>query len=149
MPELTFEVRAASESPARVRVAARQFSLVVDEPPELGGSDAGPNPVETVLAGLAGCLNVVAHLVAAERGIALRNLEIVARGGLNPDRLLNRSTADRAGFQWIEATLSFDSDAPPEVLRGWLADVEARCPVSDNLGRPTPLTLRIRSLTPR
>jgi len=143
MADLVFQVDAKSESPARVRVAARQFSLVVDEPPELGGDDAGPNPVETVLAGLAGCLNVVAHLVAREHGIAIGNLSIHARGELNPQRLLNQPTTDRPGFKLIEATLSFRSDAGPEKLQRWLAEVESRCPVSDNLGHATPLKLKL------
>lgn len=143
MADLVFQVDAKSESPARVRVAARQFTIVVDEPPDLGGSDAGPNPVETVLAGLAGCLNVVAHLVAREQGIRIENLSIRARGELNPERLFNQPTADRPGFKLIEATLSFRSDAPPDQLERWLAEVESRCPVSDNLGHATPLTLKL------
>lgn len=143
MADLVFQVDAKSESPARVRVAARQFTIVVDEPPELGGSDAGPNPVETVLAGLAGCLNVVAHLVAREQGIRIEQLSISARGELNPERLFNQPTTDRPGFKLIEATLSFRSDAPPDQLERWLAEVESRCPVSNNLGHATPLKLKL------
>src|SRR6202044_2456529 len=33
----------------------REFSLTVDEPPTLGGSDAGPTPVELLMVGLATC----------------------------------------------------------------------------------------------
>lgn len=142
MSDLSFEVTAQSESPARVRVAVRQFTVIVDEPPELGGEDRGPNPVETVLAGLAGCLNVVAHMVAREHGLRISDLSIRARGELNPQRLFNQPTADRPGFKRIEATLSFRSDATPEQLRRWLAEVESRCPVSDNLGNATPLELK-------
>jgi uncharacterized OsmC-like protein len=34
----------------------RQFNMVVDEPPPLGGQDGGANPVEYLLAGLCGCI---------------------------------------------------------------------------------------------
>jgi len=57
MPDANFRVRAMSESPARVSVKARSFNMIVDEPPNLGGEDRGANPVEYVLAALAGCLN--------------------------------------------------------------------------------------------
>ncbi|WP_370696129.1 OsmC family protein [Brachybacterium muris] len=35
----------------------------------MGGDDAGANPVEFVLAALVGCLNVVIHTVAKEKGV--------------------------------------------------------------------------------
>lgn len=143
MSDLSFQVTAQSESPARVRVAVRQFTVIVDEPPELGGEDQGPNPVETVLAGLAGCLNVVAHLVAREHGLRISNLSIRARGELNPQRLFNQPTTDRPGFKRIEAILSFQSDATPDQLSRWLAEVKSRCPVSDNLSNATPVELKV------
>ena len=141
MPDLTFRVHAASESPARVRVNARSFTFLVDEPPELGGEDRGPNPVETLLGALAGCLNVVAHLVAKEHGIAISNLQIEISGPLNPAQLFRQPTSDPAGFKRIDVVLRFSSSAPREALDAWLREVESRCPVSDNLSRATPLYL--------
>lgn len=141
MSDLEFKVTGRSESPARIRVDARQFQLVVDEPPALGGSDEGANPVEYVLAALVGCLNVVAHLVAAELGFRVSGLEIEASGTLNPERLLNRSTADRAGYKQIAVNLRVRADADADTLSRWLRIVESRCPVSDNLANPTPVKL--------
>ena len=145
MADLEFKVKARSESAARTVVSARGFTLVVDEPPELGGTDHGANPVEYVLAALAGCLNVVGHLVARELGFAIRSLEIDISGTLNPERLLNQSTDDRAGYKQIAATLRVDSDADEATLVQWLRIVESRCPVSDNLARATPVALRYQS----
>ncbi|MFA6110944.1 MAG: OsmC family protein [Candidatus Latescibacterota bacterium] len=143
MSDLQFAVSASSESPARVRVATRQFTMTIDEPPELGGQDQGANPVEYLLAALAGCLNVVAHLVAREQGIALRGLTVNASGEVNPDRLLNVPTTDRAGFKGIRVELGVDTDASPEALAQWRQVVESRCPVSDNLNQPTPVTIEV------
>jgi uncharacterized OsmC-like protein len=143
MSDLRFAVSASSASPARVQVSTRQFTLTVDEPPELGGQDQGANPVEYLLASLVGCLNVVAHLVAREQGITLRGLTISASGEVNPDRLLNVPTADRAGFKAIGVELVVDTDATPEALARWRQVVESRCPVSDNLSHPTPVTIAV------
>jgi len=139
MADMEFKVSARSESAARTVVSARNFTLVVDEPPQLGGSDLGPNPVEYVLAALTGCLNVVAHLVARELGFEIQRLEIDAAGWLNPQRLLNQPTQDRAGYKKVKVTLRVQTDADEATLARWLKQVEARCPVSDNLGNPTPL----------
>jgi uncharacterized OsmC-like protein len=130
-----------------VRVKARGFELVIDEPAELGGEDTAPNPVEYVLAGWVGCVNVVAHLVARDLGIEIRNLEISAQGPLNPDRLFGKPTGDRAGFRELQLDVSVDSDADEETLRTWIDQVEARCPVSDNLVQQTPTRIHVRRLT--
>ena len=62
--ELKFSISSVSESPAKTRIKTRGFDLTVDEPEALGGTDQAPNPVEYILAGYAGCINVVAHIIA-------------------------------------------------------------------------------------
>ncbi len=147
MGDITFKVTGASESAARMRVQARQFSFVIDEPPELGGSDAGPNPVEYVLAALAGCLNVTAHLVAREHKIRVEALTIDIEGNLNPARLLKQPTDDRAGYKAIFVTIHAKTDAEDTALAKWADEIERRCPVSDNLGASTPVQVSIRPAT--
>ncbi len=143
MPDLTFKVQGVSESHARIRVQSRNFSIVVDEPPALGGTDAGPNPVEYVLAALAGCLNVVGHIVAQEMQFTIQSLAVNAEGVLNPERLMNKPTEDRAGYKVVRVTLRVKADADAATLARWAEQVEQRCPVSDNLGSATPLQVTI------
>ncbi len=143
MADLVFSVKGESKSAARINVKARNFDLVVDEPPDLGGEDQGANPVEYILAGLVGCLNVMGHLVAKEMGFKIQNLTIDAEGPLNPEKLFGQPTDDRAGYKRIAVKLSVETDAEQETLDKWLAAVESRCPVSDNLGNPTPIQLSV------
>lgn len=49
-------VEAQRDSPIRTMVEARDFELVIDEPEDTGGTDEGPNPLEYLLVGQAGCL---------------------------------------------------------------------------------------------
>ncbi len=147
MSDLSFSIHAVSETPARTLVKARQFEVIVDEPPQLGGSDLGANPVEYILTGLAGCLNVVAHLIAGELGITIRSLEIKVSGPINPARLFGNPTEDRSGYKHIDVEILADTDADEKALQHWLEVVESRCPVFDNLSRVTPVTTRIASLT--
>ncbi|PZC53200.1 MULTISPECIES: OsmC family protein [unclassified Mesotoga] len=146
MPDANFRVRAVSESRARVAVKARNFTMIVDEPPNLGGDDKGASPVEYVLAALAGCLNVVGHLVADEMGFKIKRLEIDVYGPLNPARLFGKSYEDRAGFKEITAEMKVETDADEETLKKWVEAVEDRCPVTDNLVNPTPVKVLASSL---
>ena len=139
---VTFSVTGTSESPTKLTVAARTFTFAVDEPESLGGTDHGPNPVEFVLAALAGCINVVVHMVAKERDVPIRGLQVTVQGSLDPSRLMALPTQNRAGFETIELLAHVDSDADDAEIDEILRIAESRCPVADNLMSPTPVTLR-------
>lgn len=141
MSAVTFKVSAHSENPTKTVAKAGKFELVIDEPKGLGGTDQGPNPVEFVLAALAGCLNVVGHVVANEMGFKLRGMSLELEGDLDPSKFSGKPTASRAGYQEIRVKIKADSDASDEQLKTWLETIEDRCPVSDNLAHLTPVKI--------
>lgn len=146
MTKLTFAISGENRNATRLDVDARQFRVVVDEPVALGGNDSGPNPVEYILAGYAGCLNVVGHLVAREMGISIHKLSVEVAGDLNPARFLGQSFEERSGFQEIRVNLQVYSDSDEATLARWLEVVETRCPVYDNLANTTPVKLGVNKL---
>ncbi|MEO9870006.1 OsmC family protein [Ekhidna sp.] len=141
--ELKFSVSSVSESSAKTKVQTRGFDLIVDEPEALGGTNEAPNPVEYVLAGYAGCINVVAHIVAEEFKIRLENFKVDIDGYLNPNRLFGKSLKDRAGYKNIDVRLHTTSNIDPELKKKWLAEINHRCPVNDNLTNTTPISFSI------
>jgi uncharacterized OsmC-like protein len=141
--DLKFSISATSETPTRVQVKARSFTMYVDEPPQLGGEDKGANPVEYLLAALAGCLNVIGHMVAKEMNMQLDGLAINIEGVLNPAKFQGKSNAERAGYKEINVTIEAKTNAPEDVLKKWIETVESRCPVSDNIANPTPVKLNV------
>ena len=143
MSDLDFSIKGVSENPTKFVAEARNFKIVVDEPPTLGGTDHGANPVEYLLASYAGCLNVMGHLIAGELGFKLDKLEIEVNGNLNPDRLFGKSFAERAGFKNIQVSLKPYAEVSPEILEKWILEVENRCPVNDNLLNKTPIKLEV------
>ncbi|MFT6699176.1 MAG: putative OsmC-like protein [Porticoccaceae bacterium] len=143
MSDLIFSVKGESNSPAQFIAKTRQFKLIIDEPEGLGGTDEGANPVEYILAGLAGCLNVVGHIVAKELGFTIDKLKIEVVGNINPDRLFGVSDNERAGFKKIDLKLIPETDAPVEILVKWLKIVQKRCPIKDNLMNITPIGISI------
>ncbi|NTU95887.1 MAG: OsmC family protein [Bacteroidales bacterium] len=145
MADSRFRVKAHSENQAKTIVKARQFEIVVDEPAELGGTDTGANPVEYVLAAFAGCINVMAHVIAQEMNFELRGVKIDISGDLNPARLFGLSYEDRAGYKQIEVRIKPDCDADAETLKKWKEAIENRCPVSDNLQNPTPVKIEVKA----
>lgn len=146
MSDLKFRIKAQRASDAKTIVKARNFEIIVDEPQSFGGTDLAPNPVEYVLAALAGCLNVTGSLIAKEMGFELRDLQIEISGNLNPARLFGKTDVERAGYNSVEVKMIPDSDADEVTLNEWLRKVESRCPVSDNIMNSTPVKVGLKLL---
>lgn len=138
-----FSVRARADDHARTTVSTRGHEFVVDEPTAQGGSDGGPTPVEYLLGAWAGCLNVTAHLVADDHDIDIESLDVDLAGGIDPAKLHGDREDGRAGFQHIDVELAVETDATDDELAAWLAEVEARCPVADNLVNETPADISL------
>jgi uncharacterized OsmC-like protein len=143
MSDLVFSVKGSSENATKFVANARNFQLIIDEPPALGGGDEGANPVEYLLASYAGCLNVMGFLIAGELGFKLEKLEIELTGNINPERFLGKSNAERAGFKGIEVKLKPYAEVEKPLLDKWIAIIESRCPVNDNLLNATPIAVTV------
>ncbi len=137
--DLNFKVNGKSVGYTKYEGKARNFDLVIDEPHVLGGEDSAANPVEYLLAGYAGCLNVVFNLVAKELDIEIKNLEINIDGSINPEKFLGISATERAGFKNINVDVKFATNVNEEKEKELIKAVKERCPINDNLSNPTPI----------
>ena len=142
---INFSIQSKSQSSAKTRIKVRDFELLVDEPQDLGGTNEAPNPVEYILAGYAGCINVVAHIVAKEQNIQLKDLEIDIDGDLDPARLFGTSFEERAGYRNINVSLKTSTKLNQGQRIKWLKEVEYRCPVNDNFTNKTPINFSLNS----
>lgn len=140
---LKFSVNAKSESSTKTIVETRGFKMTIDEPESLGGTDDGANPVEYVLAALAGCLNVIGHMAAKEMGFKLDGVNFELDGDLDPSRFLGKSNAERAGYKEIRVNIKPNTDVDKETLDKWLTIIKDRCPVSDNIANSTPVKISL------
>jgi len=143
MSKLNFAVTGNSITQTKYEGNARHFKITVDEPQALGGNDEAPNPVEFILAGYAGCLNVVIHLVARELNIKINSLKIEISGDIDPARLFGTSFNNRAGFLSLLVEIDLDSYADEVTQNLLFKQVKERCPVNDNLSNVTPIEYRI------
>src|SRR5690348_11688106 len=64
-------------------VRKRSFTYLVDEPPQRGGQDTGPNPLAFFLGGAATCLLSHYMLVAIAEGVEFSSVKLTALGHYN------------------------------------------------------------------
>ena len=121
----------------------RQFTLTVDEPENLGGTDTGPNPVELILGALASCQEITYRAFAEALEIPLDSVSVSIEGDLDLRGFFAVKDDVRAGFQDIRGTVELDSPASPEALAQLKQIVDAHCPVLDVLRAPVPVSLEL------
>lgn len=137
--DLNFKVNGKNIGLTKYQGYARNFELIVDEPELLGGEDSAANPVEYLLAGYAGCLNVVFGIVAKELNIEIKSLEINIDGDINPAKFLGISNEERAGFKSINVDINLITNSDKSGDKLLIETVKNRCPINDNLSNPTPI----------
>ena len=142
----TGEVRTIGESMARSTTEAGAFKIFMDEPPELGGRNGAPSPLDLILAAHAGRLNYMTFFIAKELGIPVTGTEISVRGSLDPAKFAGTDRSVRAGYQSLEVTIHIKSTANSDDIARLKSEVEARCPVSDNLANATPVHITMRAV---
>src|SRR6476620_7738155 len=77
----------------------RQFSIDIDEPFELGGTDRFANPQEHLLAALNACMTVGYVAQCAVRGITLERLEIETDGEIDLRGFLGLDPSVPPGYE--------------------------------------------------
>jgi uncharacterized OsmC-like protein len=81
------EVRARStETFGRVLCCARQHHFVVDGPVQNGCPGEALTPPEIFLAGVAACGVELVHVIARDRGVALRGVHVAVEGTIDRSR---------------------------------------------------------------
>ena len=141
----TFSAASRQVDGLRSETKIRQFSLTVDEPPTLGGTDTGPNPVELVLAALATCQEITYRAYATALGIPLESVSVRLEGSLDLRGFFAVKDDVRAGFNAVRGTVNLKSSAPAAELAKLKEVVDAHCPVLDILRAPVPVELSLQS----
>ncbi len=117
--------------------------MVVDEPPNLLGTDTAPNPSEAALAALGSCISVGLMSNATARGITLTEISIELEGDIDTGAVWGTGNTGEdvsAGFTAVRVRTTLKGDASPEEL----ADIEKTAikwsPVVNTFTNPVPLT---------
>lgn len=139
----TIGVEANLDDKFRIEVKAGNHVMIVDQTEGGGGMDAGPSPLEYLFASLAGCVGTVARIVAMQKRIPLKGMDMKVEGAFDLETLLGKGKENRAGFTGIKVVLHIDADISRKEKEDFIAEVESRCPVSENLANATPVVIEI------
>ncbi len=110
----------------------RDFSITIDEPERLGGSNKGPNPLEVLLASLGGCLDFTGTIIAQEMGYQLEDFELEIQGDLDPRGVTGKADVP-VGFQQVRVDVKNVEGIPKEKIPEFIEMIQKRCPVDNTL----------------
>jgi len=133
MPVKTVSVDAIQVDGFKIETRSRQHIAIVDQPVSGGGVDAGPSPLEYLFVSLGGCIVTIGNIVAKQRRLPVRKIEVHVEGELDTDVLMGKHADCRAGFSEIRVSVKVDGDLTREEKEQFIHDVDARCPISDNI----------------
>ncbi len=120
--------------------ASRRYTVMVDEPPELGGVDGAPNPVEVLLSALAGCVTAGIATNAQMFGVPIDAIDIDMEADVDARGLLGHDKSVRNGVTDIRYTVTIQSPAPEEKVRKCKETIDRKSPVRDTLASPVNIT---------
>ena len=90
---------------------------------------------------LGGCITAIGRIVAKQRKLNVRGIEVTVEGEIDTDGLLGKPSPHRVGFSAIVVHVRIDADMSVAEKEQFLHDVDARCPISDNLQNAAPVNV--------
>jgi len=128
------EVTVTSLSNLRNEVAYGEgLTLVTDEPAELGGEGAGPDPYTLLLAALGSCVSMTVTLYARRKGWPLERVRVRLRQRRVHAQDCAECGSDSADFiHHIERAVELEGGLTDE-QRARLQEIAHRCPVHRTL----------------
>jgi uncharacterized OsmC-like protein len=136
MANVVFRAQTRLEENVRCTAKVRDFDpMTIDEPPELGGANAGMNPVELLLVSLGTCQEIAYAAYASLMGIELEEVRVDLKGHLDLHGLFGLDENIPAGYRDIHFETNIKSREDPEKIKQLVDLVESHCPVLDTLTR--------------
>jgi uncharacterized OsmC-like protein len=143
MPQKTVVVESKLGETFAIESDIRGHKVVIDQPASAGGADSGCTPLELLFASLAGCIGNIGRIVAMQKRIELRGMDIRVEGTLDVDGLLGKPIDGRIGFDGVTISVNVDADMTDEEKDAFIHEVDRRCPVSENLLNATPVNIKL------
>jgi uncharacterized OsmC-like protein len=122
---------------------AKDFTIKVDEPLKLCGTNQYANPQEHLLAALNACMVVGYSACCALEGIQLSELRVETEGEIDLRGFLGIDSTVKPGYDEIRYTVYVKENATPEQFDKIHSTVMATSPNYFNLGNAVALKARL------
>lgn len=123
----------------QVETDARGFKLIMDEPEDMFGTNAGMNPVEAILCALGACQAIVAAAFAEAQDFKFDEVHMEVEGDIDLDGFMGLADV-RNGYQEIRYSMHFKTSESQEKAEAFADFIESKCPVGDCLTNGVKLT---------
>lgn len=117
----------------------KNFTIQIDEPLELAGSNTAANPQETLMAAFNACMLVGYVVGSSMKGIKLEKLEIHTNGELDLRGFLGLDASVKPGYDTIQYTVRIKGNGTPEQFQDIHETVMATSPNRWNIANPIKL----------
>lgn len=121
----------------------RAFTLSVDEPFELCGTNRYANPQEYLLSALNACMMVGYSAVAALMGIELESLEVELTGDIDLRGFLGIDPEVAPGYESLRQTVRLSGSGSPEEMEQLHRTVLATSPNFFNVTKAIPVNSKL------
>ena len=121
---------AKAVSHSRTDVTVRDLTEIVDEPKQRGGTNMGASPTETLLISLAGCTNVVSHMIAEKVGCNIIDMQIDIVSEFDRRGVMLQEHV-RVPFPKIELKVRVTTDSSDKLVARVREDLRKFCPISN------------------
>src|SRR5215475_2087475 len=122
---------------------ARDFTIRIDEPLQLGGTNQYANPQEYLLASLNACMTVGYTALCALEGIELTSLRIETEGNIDLRGFLGLSADVKPGYDELRYTVHVKGNGTPEQFEKIHRAVMSTSPNYFNVRNSIPLKSRL------
>lgn len=137
----TIRIEARANDKYQVAVQAGERTLYVDQAVAVGGEGAGASPMEYLFASLAGCIATTGRIIASQRNLDLKGMDIKVEGPLDLNIIYGKSKDGRPGVKGINVGVALDSAMSEMERQTFFEELRSRCPISDTIAAATPITI--------
>lgn len=126
----------------QLKCSARGFEFMIDEPENVGGTNAAMNPLEALLCSLGACKMMVARFFYQTKQIHLKKMRVELLGEIDSERLKGHPDV-KVGFSKITTNYYIDAANSAAEIQAFVEFIEKTCPVKDTLVNAPEMELHI------
>ncbi len=129
--DVTFKINSVGQG-VRSEISAGKNKFIIDEDADMGGSDTGANPLQSLLGTLAGCEEVIATVVAKEKKFDFNGINFDVEGTLDIRGLMGNSSV-QPYFHTVKIRAKVKTNENDDRIKELKEAVDSRCPVYTTL----------------